>query len=110
MDDVARPPARTEATRGFSLPALLLTLVVCLGLVLAALLLVDRTTKIPPTPPPSQRLKTSLDAAGRTLTHDLKAAASGLLPPAEAVRLLSDNLAESRLFTDVFGQPTLVRS
>jgi hypothetical protein len=109
MDDAARPRPARRAPRGFSFPALLLTLLVCLALAALALLVADRTTKILPAPVPAPALKSSLAAGARALTRDLSAAAAGLLPPDEAVRPLSDNFAENRLFTDVIGQPTVVR-
>ena len=96
-------------SRGFSLPALLLTLLACLGAVAAVLILVDRTTKIPPPTAPAPVLKRTLDAAARVLTRDIEAAFRGLLPPGVAIRAQSDNLVESRLFTDIFGEPTVVR-
>jgi len=109
MDDAVRPARGREGLRGFSLPALLLTLLVCLVLVAVSLLVVDRTTKIPAAASPAPKLETSLAAAARALTRDLEAASSGLLPPGEAVRSLADNFDGSRLFTNVFGQPTSVR-
>jgi len=112
MEGARRPSGRRKPRgflpRGFSLPALLWTLLACAALVAAALLVVDRTTKIPPVAS-APALQTSLGAAGRALTRDLEAAATGLIPPGEAVRSIADNFDGSRLFTTVFGQPTSVR-
>jgi hypothetical protein len=109
MDDAMQPAGGGGELRGFSLPALLLTLLVCLALVALALLVVDRTTRIPQATGAAPKLKTSLGAASRALTRDLDAVSSGLLPPGEAVRSLADNFDGSRLFTNAFGQPTSVR-
>jgi hypothetical protein len=107
MKDARRWSGRGKSP-GFSLPALLWTLLACVAFVAAALLVVDRTTKIPPaTSAPA--LRTALEAASRALTRDLEVAASGLLPPGEAVRPLADNFDGSRLFTNTFGQPASVR-
>ena len=98
-----RPP-----DRGFSLPAFLVTLVVSLLVVAAALYVVDRTTKIPP-PPARPRVEAALDAAVRALKRDVTAAISGFLPPGEACYAMADNLPAGRLFGGPFGDVAVAR-
>jgi hypothetical protein len=112
MEAGVRAAAREESDRrrGVSGLGFLLTVAVLLLLLLAVLEFVNRWTRIPAPAPSASTLKTTLDVAVRTLTRDLGAAASGVLPPAEAVRPVADNTLPGRTFTGPVGQVTAIRA
>ncbi|MGE5346059.1 MAG: hypothetical protein ACM3JH_08900 [Acidithiobacillales bacterium] len=111
MESGVRAAAREKGNRrrGVSVAGFLATLAVLLLLLVVVLEFVNRWTRIPEAGPPNPATRTSLELAVRALTRDLGAAASGLLPPVEAIRPVSDNTPPGRAFSGPVGQMTEIR-
>ncbi len=105
----AAAPEKGDRRRGVSAAGFLVTLAILLLFLVVVLEFVNRWTRIPEARPPNPATRTSLELAVRALTKDLGTAASGFLPPVEAIRPVSDNTPPGRALNGPAGQMTEIR-